>query len=235
MKSQAPFRLPHLEDMPIRDLMRGANHAAHIPIALAQPFLSHLPGPVRDTLSQFGQLAESIYNDSLIFWLPTTLEFNQATAFLNDAKRTDLAATGRVVAWALEIALVHQDKTQSFFISETVVTLALSASLTKTASGPTPAERAAEAMFALISLGLGPHKQRFTPPQMTPERTNQLRIAAFSAALFLLAARSSNLDDEIRILNYAITITDIIALDIKDSSINVGQIATMLRHHAEMI
>lgn len=240
MTPRPPLRIPRPQDlaMPLRDLIRGMQQAARIPMALAQPVVSHLPDPVRDTLSQIGQRAEVIYKDSLTIWRPSASEIIQATAFLTDAKPSDLAATGRVVAWALERALAHQDNTPRFFISETVVTLALDESLAKTAVDAEPSAHAVAAMFAVVSHGLGPSPDEFPTPRMTPERTARLRIAAFAAALFLLAERSADLDDEIRILSYAITITDLIAAEIHATSEHAdsaAHTAALLRQHAEMI
>lgn len=234
------LRIPRPEDlaMPLRDLIRGVQQAARIPMALVQPVVSHLPDPVRDTLSQIGERAERVYKDSLTIWRPSAFEITQATAFLTDVKPSDLAATGRVMAWALEVALAHQDNTPTFFISETVVTLALDEALTKSAANAEPSAHGAAVMFAVVSHGLGPSPEEFPTPRMTPERIAQLRIAAFAAALFLLAERSSDLDDEIRILSYAITITDLIAADIHAAASHADgmtQIAALLRHHAEMI
>lgn len=240
MTSRPPLRIPRPEDLaiPLRDLIRGVQQAARIPMALAQPVVSHLPDPVRDTLSQIGQRAEVIYNDSLTIWRPSAPEIRRGTAFLTDANPSDLAATGRVVAWALEVALARQDNTPQFFISETVVTLALDEALTKTATDADPSTRAAEVLFAVVSHGLGPSPDTFPSPRMTPERIAQLRSAAFAAALFLLAERSVDLDDEIRILSYAITITDLIAAEIHAAAEPVDKtshIAALLHQHAEMI
>lgn len=240
MTPRPPLRIPRPQDlaMPLRDLIRGVQQAARIPMALAQPVVSHLPDPMRDTLSQIGQRAEVIYNDSLNIWRPSASEIKQATAFLTDENPSDLAATGRVIAWALDVALARQENTPRFFISETVVTLALDESLGKSAADAEPSAHAAAAMFAIVSHGLGPSPDEFPTPRMTPERTAKLRSAAFAAALFLLAERSADLDDEIRILSYAITITDLIAAEIHaaaehaDSAVHI---AALLRQHAEMI
>lgn len=240
MTPRPPLRIPRPEDLaiPLRDLFRGVQQAARIPMALAQPVVSHLPDPVRDTLSQIGQRAEVIYKDSLTIWRPSAPEIRRATTLLTDANPSDLAATGRVVAWALEVALARQDNTPQFFISETVVTLALDEALSKTATDADPSARAAAVLFAVVSHGLGPSPDTFPSPRMTPERIAQLRSAAFAAALFLLAERSVDLDDEIRILSYAITITDLIAAEIHAAAEpvdNATHIAALLRQHAEMI
>ena len=240
MTPRPPLRIPRPEDlaMPLRDLIRGVQQAARIPIALVQTVVSHLPNPVRDTLSQIGQRAELVYKDSLTIWRPSASEITQATTFLIEGKPSDLAATGRVVAWALEVALTHQDNTPTFFISETLLTLALDEALTKSAADAEPSAHGAAAMFAIVSDGLGPSPEEFPTQKMTPERIAQLRIAAFAATLFLLAKRSTYLDDEIRILSYAITITELSDDDIHAAANHVDgttQIATLLRHHAEMI
>ncbi len=229
-------RIPHPDELalPLRDLMRGLQYAARIPMALAQPVVSHLPGPLRDTLSQIGQRAETIYKDSLTIWRPTTSEIRHAAARLTDAKASDLAVTGRVVAWAMEVALAQEDAA-AFVISETVVTLAMSDSLTRHSPDAGPAERAAHSMLAIVAYGMGPNAQEFPSPRMTPERYAQIRAAAFAAMLYLMAERPANEDEEMRILSYAITIAELIAADIHAAADETESIAELLRTHAEMI
>ena len=235
MTTRPPLRIPHPDELalPLRDLMRVMQQAARIPMAIAQPVVSHLPGPLRDTLSQLGQRAETVYKDSLTIWRPKAAEIRLAAAKLSDANATDHAVTGRVVAWVMEVAL-GQEGGPEFFISETVVTFALDEALAQQPPSAAPAERAASCIIALVAHGLGPSAQEFPIARMTPQRTAQLRVAGFAAMLYLLAERAENEADEMRILSYAITISELIAAEIQDTD-DATALAGLLRTHAEMI
>lgn len=236
MIPRPPLRIPDPDDLalPLRDLIRGVQQAALIPMALALPVVSHLPGPLRETLSHIGQRAEAVYKDSLTIWRPTVTEIWQASTLLTDARTSDLSVTGRVVVWVMEVALA-QEEGHALFISETVVTLTLGDALAELSADTTSTTRAAHAILALIDHGLGPSPKVFPNLRMTPERTALIRVAAFAAMLFLLAKRPENADGEMRILSYAITIAELIAADIHTAAGDTAAVAELLRCYAEMI
>lgn len=229
MALRPPLRFPHPDELalPLRDLVRGAQQMSHIPMKMAAPVVSQLPEPLRNTLSEIGEKAEDIYKSSLKIWRPKVPEIQQAATFLADPSHSDLAVLGRVVAWAMEVALA-QDEQDSFFVSETVVTLALRDTLNDAKSDTSATYRAADAFLAVVAQGL-------PISQMTSAQSGRSRIAAFSAMLFLLAERAANADEEMKILSYAITIANLIAADIHAADKNTAAIAGLLRSHAQMI
>ena len=236
MTPRAPLRIPLPDELalPLRDLMRSVQQAAPIPMALAQPVVSRLPEPLRDTLSHIGQRAEAVYRDSLTIWRPNDYDIQQAAMLLIDARPSDLSVTGRVVVWVIEVALAQKDG-HTFFISETVVSLAIDDALAELSPDATSTTRAAHAMLTLVDHGLSPSAGFFPNPSMTLERTALIRVAAFAAMLFLLAKRPESIDGEIRILSYAITIAELIAADIQATDEDPTVVAELLRTHAEMI
>ncbi|GIT86601.1 hypothetical protein ROBYS_16170 [Roseobacter sp. OBYS 0001] len=228
------FPYPGELALPLRDLMRGAQQISHIPMTMAAPVVSHLPEPLRSTLSEIGLKAEDIYKSSLQMWHPKNTEIQQAARLLAEPSLSDLAVFGRVVSWAMEVALA-QDQQDSFFVSETVVTLALKDTLDDVKCETCAATRAAGVFLAVVAQGLGPSTQRLPISRMSPARSVRLRSAAFSAMLFLLAERAKSADEEMKILSYAITITNLIAEDIHAAGKDTAQITSLLRSHAKMI
>lgn len=236
MALRPPLRLSQLEELtlPLRDLVRGAQQLAQIPMKIAEPIVSQLPEPLRNTLSEIGKKADEVYRSSLEIWRPKTNEIQQAASALSDVSVSDLSACGRVVAWAMEVALAQDDQNAPF-VSETAVTIALKEPFKDINGDASATARAANAYLAVVKHGFGPPIQDLPIPKMTKKTSERLSIAAFSAGLFLLAERAKSSDEETKILSYAITISNLIADDIRVAGRDTTAIATLLRTHAEMI
>lgn len=236
MALPSPPRFPRPDELalPLRDLVRGAQQMSHIPLKMAAPLVSQLPEPLRNTLSEIGLKAESIYKSSLEIWHPKTQAIEQAAAYLANPSHSDLAVFGRVVSWAIEVALA-QDQQSSLFVSETVVMLALKGTSNDLEGDTRATSRAAGAFHAVVAQGLGPSTSGLPISRLSRAHTDQLRVATFAAMLFLLAERAKSADEEVKILSYAITIANLIDADIYATGKDAAALANLLHRHAKMI